>query len=80
MSQPAQDVEPSDWESVSSDISTEPQHGDSTREAYLLRVWRADAGNVAIRRASLENVRTRERVHFADLDQLICFLRDNVCS
>lgn len=53
---------------------------EGAREAYLLRVWRADAGDVVIRRVSLENVHTRERTYFADLEALMVYLRDNTCK
>lgn len=60
--------------------SGHPWRADGGRESYLLRVWRSDAGDVVIRRVSLENVHTREQMYFADLDALMVYLRDNTCN
>jgi hypothetical protein len=46
--------------------------------AYLLRLWRADNGTEAIWRASLQDVRTGERLGFAGLDEALVFLRQQV--
>ena len=44
--------------------------------SYLLRVWRADPGNLSGWRASLEDPHTGERLGFASLEQLFAFLME----
>jgi hypothetical protein len=46
--------------------------------AYLLRLWRVDNGPQAIWRASLQDVRTGERLGFAGLDEAIAYLRQQL--
>lgn len=43
--------------------------------AYLLRLWRVDNGTEAIWRASLQDVRSGERLGFASLNEAVAFLR-----
>ena len=43
--------------------------------SYLLRLWKAEYQRRSVWRASLEDVRTRERVYL-DMDRLLNFLRD----
>lgn len=54
-----------------------PQRG---HLAYLLRLWRADNGTEAIWRASLQDVRTGERLGFAGLDEVVAYLRQQLTS
>ena len=42
--------------------------------AYLLRLWRVNAGRSTVWHASLEDSRTGERKGFADLRGLLAFL------
>jgi hypothetical protein len=42
--------------------------------SYLLRLWQVGSANVPIWRASLEDVRTHQRLNFASLEQLFAFL------
>ena len=46
--------------------------------AYLLRLWRVDNGTEAIWRASLQDVRTGERLSFPGLDQALAYLRQQL--
>jgi hypothetical protein len=46
--------------------------------AYLLRLWRVDNGPQAIWRASLQDVRTGERIGFAGLDEAVAHLRQQL--
>lgn len=46
--------------------------------AYLLRLWRVDNGAQAIWRASLQDVRTGERLGFAGLDEAVAYLRQQL--
>lgn len=46
--------------------------------AYLLRLWRVDNGAQAIWRASLQDVRTGERLGFAGLDEAVSHLRQQL--
>lgn len=46
--------------------------------AYLLRLWRVNAGESKIWRASLEDPYTGERLGFADLPGLFAFLMHQV--
>jgi len=46
--------------------------------AYLLRLWRVDNGMEAIWRASLQDVRTGERLGFAGLDEAFAYLRQQL--
>jgi hypothetical protein len=48
--------------------------------AYLLRLWRTDASDAAVWRASLEDSRTGERIGFASLEQLFAFLMEQTTS
>jgi hypothetical protein len=48
--------------------------------AYLLRLWRIEDGEKAIWRASLQDVRTGQRLGFADLDEAIAHLRKEIRS
>jgi len=54
---------------------------EATYQVFLLRVWRerpASPGRPAVWRFSLEDVRTRERRGFGDLEALVAFLRAEV--
>jgi hypothetical protein len=42
--------------------------------SYLLRLWQVGRPDAPSWRASLEDVRTHERQHFASLEQLFAFL------
>lgn len=44
--------------------------------SYLLRLWKAEHQRCSVWRASLEDVRTRERVYL-DMDGLLSLLRDS---
>ena len=46
--------------------------------AYLLRLWQIQDKEETGWRASLENAHTGEKLAFADLDQLIAFLRERI--
>ena len=46
--------------------------------AYLLRLWRVNAGESQIWRASLEDPYTGERLGFADLPELFAFLAEQI--
>jgi len=46
--------------------------------SYLLRVWRVSGEETATWRASLESPHTGERWGFADLDELVAFLRRQI--
>jgi hypothetical protein len=46
--------------------------------AYLLRLWRVDNGTEAIWRASLQDVRSGERLGFASLNEAVAFLRQQL--
>jgi len=53
------------------------------RSAYLLTLWRerpARSGQPAVWRFSLEDVQTRERRGFADLDALTAFLKSQMAN
>ena len=43
--------------------------------AYLLRLWRIGKGEGAVWRASLQDVRTGERVGFAGLEEAFVYLQ-----
>lgn len=43
--------------------------------AYLVRIWQTKRGGQEGYRAMAENVATRERRHFPDLESLFAFLR-----
>ena len=43
-------------------------------QSYLLRLWQVDAADTPSWRASLEDVRTHQRLNFASLEQLFAFL------
>ncbi len=47
-----------------------------TYHAYLLRLWRVNAGRSTMWHASLEDSRTGERKGFADLRGLLAFLEE----
>jgi hypothetical protein len=47
-----------------------------TYHAYLLRLWRVNAGRSTMWHASLEDSRTGERKGFADLQGLMAFLEE----
>ncbi|NLG28352.1 MAG: hypothetical protein GX557_10600 [Chloroflexi bacterium] len=51
----------------------EPERG---YRAYLLRLWRVEEAGCPNWRASIEEVRTRERHGFANLDALLAWLRE----
>jgi hypothetical protein len=51
---------------------------DLNHQTYLLRLWRAELGQPAVWRASLENTQTGERFGFAMLEQLFVFLMEQV--
>ncbi len=42
--------------------------------SYLLRMWREERDREIIWRASLESAQTRERWHFATVDEMIEFI------
>jgi hypothetical protein len=44
-------------------------------QAYLLRLWRVQYNGTTVWRAAIENAHSRERYGFANLDELIIFLR-----
>ena len=46
--------------------------------SFLLRLWRVDDGEASAWRASLQNALTGQRQGFADLVQLIAFLRQQI--
>ncbi len=48
--------------------------------SYLLRLWRSDADEQSIWRASLENPHTGERHNFASLERLFAFLEDQIAD
>ena len=43
--------------------------------SYLLRLWRVPGADIATWRASLESPHTGERWGFADLEEMVAFLR-----
>lgn len=43
--------------------------------SYLIRIWPTRRGGMAGYRASAQNVATRERKEFPDLESLLTFLR-----
>ncbi len=45
-------------------------------QAYLLRLWRVNAGRATVWHASVEDSRTGERKGFADLRGLLSFLEE----
>ena len=47
--------------------------------SYLLRLWKAERGRLTVWRASLEDVRTRERIYL-DINGLLSFLHDRFVS
>lgn len=54
-----------------------PQKDDSSQanyHSYLLRLWWAGLSGACEPRASLEDLHTRERIGFANLEELFCFL------
>lgn len=51
------------------------ERAEGSYRAYMLRLWRAEAGPQADWRASLEDVRTGERHGFASLKALLAWLR-----
>ena len=46
--------------------------------AYLLRLWRIGKGEGAVWRASLQDVRTGERVGFPGLEEAVAFLQQQL--
>ncbi|MBN1640921.1 MAG: hypothetical protein JXA09_06775 [Anaerolineae bacterium] len=46
--------------------------------AYVLRLWRVSDGERAIWRASLQDVRSGERVGFAGLDEAMAYLQQQI--
>ena len=48
--------------------------------AFLLRLWRVDNGQEMIWRASLQDVRTGERLGFAGLDEAVAYLQQQLES
>jgi hypothetical protein len=48
--------------------------------AYLLRLWRVDDGANALWRASLQDVRTGQRLGFANLDKAFAFLQQQITT
>lgn len=48
--------------------------------AYLLRLWQAEDGERATWRASLQDVRTGQRLGFASLDAAFGHLRSEILS
>jgi hypothetical protein len=49
-----------------------------TYQSYLLRLWQVRHNGKLIWRASLQSTRTGERRNFADLQQMLGFLRDTL--
>jgi hypothetical protein len=54
------------------------QQDPSRYRAYMLRLWRVEDGAETPWRASLQNVRTGQRLGFAGLDEAIAHLREEV--
>ena len=50
----------------------------TTSRSYLLRLWPTGSDGQQVWRASLENVRTGERMGFANLEQLFVFLMQQI--
>jgi hypothetical protein len=48
--------------------------------SYLLRLWQVGSADAPRWRASLEDVRTHQRLIFASLDQLFAFLLDQTAG
>jgi hypothetical protein len=46
--------------------------------SFLLRLWRGEAGDASVWRASLQDPHTGERIGFASLEQLTAYLRDQI--
>jgi hypothetical protein len=46
--------------------------------AYMLRLWRVHDGQKTIWHASLQDVRGGPRLGFADLDQVVAYLRQEL--
>jgi hypothetical protein len=52
----------------------------STYRSYLLRLWREGHNRQPLWRASLESAQSREVYHFASVEALFAFLRQQIMS
>ena len=52
-----------------------PTRGDRNYLAYLLRLWRTGPGKSAGWRASLQDPHTSQRIEFANLEDVVAFLK-----
>jgi hypothetical protein len=55
-------------------LSPKDDSSQANYHSYLLRLWWAGLSGVCEPRASLEDLRTRERIGFANLEELFVFL------